>query len=174
MLHRTVTWAGLTAVLGVLLFVSVPTPVDAQQRSSDPAAEILAVMEAYREAVSNKDIDRCMAAWGSGDDIVMLGTGPGERWLGREEIRDAHLHFFAGFDKESSESTWRMARVSGDVAWGASMVHAENYLKNEKNEFFLNISIVLERQQGQWRIVMFHHSNLTGPDMPPPVGDATE
>lgn len=174
MSRRTMILAGLTTVLGVLLFVGLPTRLSADQRSSDEAAQIRAAMDAYRQAISNKDIDGCMAAWGSGDGIVMLGTGPGERWVGRDEIRDAHLHFFDNFDKESSESTWRMARVSGDVAWGASMVHAVNYYKNQKNEFFLNISIVMERQQGQWRVVLFHHSNITGPDIVPPVGDATE
>jgi hypothetical protein len=37
-----------------------------------------------------------------------------------------------------------------------------DYLKNVKNEFFLNVSMVLERQEGQWKMTLFHFSNVTG------------
>jgi hypothetical protein len=95
---------------------------------------------------------------------VMLGTGPGERWLGLEAIREAHLRFFDSFDSEESKATWRIAQIDGNVAWGASMRVVTDYYKNIKREFYLNISAVLVKKDGKWQISMFHFSNLTGSD----------
>jgi uncharacterized protein (TIGR02246 family) len=131
---------------------------------SKDEAEVHAALEAYGKAISSKDLEACMALFDPDPKTVMLGTGPGERWLGLDEIREAHARFFDSFDSEKSQATWRLMQIQGDVAWGASMREVVNYYKNEKNEFFLNISAVVVKRDGKWRVSMFHFSNLTGPD----------
>jgi uncharacterized protein (TIGR02246 family) len=134
------------------------TPTDA---TAGPQAEVQAAIAAYSRAISEKDIDACLAAYAPGPNSLMLGTGPGERWVGPEEIRSAHEEFFKDFDTETSKPTWRMVQVSGDIAWMAGMSEVVDYDKNVKNEFFLNVSGVLQKIDGKWRIVQFHFSNRT-------------
>jgi uncharacterized protein (TIGR02246 family) len=144
--------------LGVAQTAPKATPMDA---TTGPQAEVQAAIAAYARAISEKDIDACLAAYAPGTNSLMLGTGPGERWVGPEEMRTAHEQFFKDFDTESSKPTWRMVQVSGDVAWVAGMSEVVDYDKNVKNEFFLNISAVLQKIDGKWKIVQFHFSNRT-------------
>ena len=152
--------AALVAVsIGVAQTAPKATPTDA---TAGPQVEVQAAIAAYARAISEKDMDACLAAYAPGPNSLMLGTGPGERWVGPEEIRTAHEEFFKDFDTETSKPTWRMVQVSGDVAWIAGMSEVVDYDKNVKNEFFLNVSGVLQKIDGKWRIVQFHFSNLTG------------
>jgi ketosteroid isomerase-like protein len=137
---------------------------------ADPGAEPRAAVEAYANAISARDLDGCMAMFARETEPIVLGTGPGERWIGHEEIADAHRHFLETFDTEHSERTWGMGAMRGDVAWGAGMFAVTQYLKNVKNEFFLNITMVLVREGGEWRIALAHFSNLTGAEQPPAQG----
>jgi uncharacterized protein (TIGR02246 family) len=147
----------VVAVAAILVAQQTPRPAP----SEATRAELQAVVEAYSKALAQKDLEGCMAAYG-GADAVMLGTGPGERWLGDEEIRTAHREFFKTFDTETSKATWKVGFVNGDVAWGARMSMVTDYLKNVKKEFALNMSFVLEKRDGKWKIVLLHFSNLTG------------
>lgn len=126
--------------------------------------EIVAAFQAYTEAVAHKNIDRAMAAFAPGQDTMVLGTGKGETWGGPEEIREAHLQFFKDYEKETAEPVWRNIKVSGDVAWYAGMSRFVDESQGKQNEFFMNISAVLQKQQGKWRIVLLHVSNPTGPE----------
>lgn len=126
--------------------------------------EIVAAFQAYTEAVAHKDIDRAMAAFAPGQDTMVLGTGKGETWGGPEEIREAHLHFFKAYEKETAEPVWRHIKVSGDSAWYAGMSRFVDESQGKKNEFFMNISAVLQKLDGKWQIVLLHVSNPTGPE----------
>jgi uncharacterized protein (TIGR02246 family) len=137
----------------------------ADERESGVEAEVFAALQAYGKAIGEKNVDACMAAYAPGLGTIMLGTGPGERWVGDEEIREAHTHILGAFDKESSMSTWKLLRIKDDIAWGASQRAVTSYYKNQKKEFYLNISAVLMKQDGKWRIVLFHYSNVTAPDV---------
>jgi ketosteroid isomerase-like protein len=126
--------------------------------------EIVAAFQAYVEAVAHRDIDRAMAAFAPGPDTIVLGTGKDETWGGPEEIRDAHLHFFKTYEKETVEPVWRQIKVSGDLAWYAGMSRFVDESKGKKNEFFMNISAVLQKENDKWQIVLLHISNPTGPE----------
>jgi uncharacterized protein (TIGR02246 family) len=154
---------------GVLLTATAADKPDAPTAKDDkpltPAEkEIMAAIKAYNEAIANKDVDGAMGAFIASPDTLVLGTGPGETWRGPEEIRNAHLKFFENFDKETSTPIWRHITVAGDVAWTAGMTQFVDELKGEKNEFMLNSSAVMRKQDGKWRIALLHISNLTGPD----------
>ncbi len=144
-----------------------PAEAASAERLTAAKAEIRQVFVEYAEGVSAKDLDACMEAFSKDPDTVMLGTGPGERWVGPEEIADAHQHFLASFDSETSKRTWSLGTMQGDVAWFAAMFEVAQYTKNVKNEFFLNMSGVMVKQDGEWKIAQIHLSNLTGSDMPP-------
>lgn len=162
MIRHIIPW-GLIVCLALPLVLG--TSNYAKESLPPEEAEVRAAMEAYGKAIASKDLDACMALFDPNPETVMMGTGPGERWLGVDEIREAHANFFASFDSESSRTTWSQVQIQGNVAWGASMREVVNYHKNRKNEFFLNISAVLVKRDGKWRVSMFHFSNLTGPEV---------
>ena len=147
--------------------IMAPAEAASAERLAEARAEIRQTFVEYAEAISAKDLDGCMDAFAAGPETIMLGTGPGERWVGMEEIADAHQHFLASFDSESSKRTWSLGSMQGDVAWFAAMFEVAQYLANVKNEYFLNMSGVMVKQDGEWKIAQIHFSNLTGSDMPP-------
>ena len=167
-MSRRLAMLALLLGAGAIAFVaqSRMSSARADEPKGGVGAEAIAAVDAYNKAIARKDLEACMAAYAPGPDVVLLGTGPGERWQGPDEIREAHVNFFSTFDKEVSEPTWRLARGSGDVAWVASMAHVTDFFKGEKNEFSLNISTVLVKKEGKWQIALCHFSNLTGPKQP--------
>lgn len=121
--------------------------------------EINEFVQKYQQAFQEKNIDAIMAMYS--EDAVLLGTGPGERYVGQEEIKDAYQHYFSAFDKEEGTLTWRRAGHQGDVVWVAGMSHMTTYFKNEKTEFALNWTLVLAKKDGAWKAVQRHISNIS-------------
>jgi len=144
----------------VTVFFLMVGPCLAQQTGSEVAPEIKGLLKTHEEAFRNKDMQGIMDLYAPGPETVLLGTGPGERWTGEEEIKDAYMHFFENFDTSESKLTWLSADSRGDVAWLSAMVRYTYYLKNEKTEFGINLSAVLEKTDGKWRFVALHFSNL--------------
>jgi len=142
----------------LIFFILTAAPCAAAEADSNATAEIDQMINAYSEAFSSKDVDAVIGFYAP--DAVLMGTGPGERYDGSDEIRDAYLHFVATYDKQTSQITWRKICVKGTVAWGMSMSQFTTYNKNVKNEFAINTSVVLEKQDGKWVFVSHHFSNL--------------
>ena len=92
---------------------------------------------------------------------MLLGTGEGERWLGKEEIQAAYAELFKSFDPGSRETrcTWTKAEVKSNLAWVASMCWVSDFLKNEKREYATNLTIVLEQLDSKWYFRVVHFSN---------------
>lgn len=121
--------------------------------------EIKDFVQNYTEAFQAKDLDTIMAMYS--ENAVLLGTGPGERFLGKEEISGAYLEYFKAFDKEESTLTWYKAGSQGDVVWVSGMSHIDTYFKNQKTQFALNWSLVLVKQDGAWKFAQRHISNIS-------------
>jgi uncharacterized protein (TIGR02246 family) len=134
---------------------------------ADVKAAIQDSLQKYANAVSEKDLEGAMEMFADEVEPVMMGTGPGELWVGKGEIADAHKHFFEGFAREKNETTWRQANVKGDVAWGGATYTVTQHIGDKENTFHLNLTMVMVKEGGVWRIAMVHFSNLTGPDRPP-------
>jgi uncharacterized protein (TIGR02246 family) len=137
---------------------SAQTPVPA------PVTEIIALLDKHDQAMNQKDMDALMALYAPGTTTVLMGTGPGEKWVGKDEIKDAYTHFFEDYDKGSHtrDCFWKTGASSGDVAWLSAMCKMSDSKKGKKREYGINASVVFERQDGTWLIRSMHFSNLTG------------
>ncbi len=126
--------------------------------------ELMDMLRKHDQALNEQDLATVMATYAPQGSIVLMGTGPGERWVGKEEIEDAYMHFFQDFDPGSlsTECTWNSMDARGNIAWAMIMCHFTDFLKNQKREYAINISAVLEKLEGQWYFRTFHFSNLTG------------
>jgi uncharacterized protein (TIGR02246 family) len=146
-------------VLLLLALNVAAAPCLAEETDSKVKAEVKAVVEKYLKALEGKDLATIMEVHATGPHTIVMGTGPGERWMGKEEIENAHKRFFENFDKEEINCSWESISSKGDMAWIMAMCRITDYLKNEKNEYPINWSAVLEKQEGKWLFVNSHFSN---------------
>ena len=120
--------------------------------------ELKAFLNQYREAFKAKNTDAVMAAYAS--DALLMGTGPGELYEGKDAIRKAHVEFFKSFDKEDPSIEWFKAGAKGDFAWISAVVKFTSSMKDKKGEFQINSTSVLEKRNGKWVFIVRHFSNL--------------
>ena len=158
---RKLAW---TMVLLTLVALLVALGVSqAGQTDAKAEAEIKKLMESYREAVGKQDLAGVMKSYADGPDTVVMGTGPGELYVGKESIENAYRAFFSNFKTEKSKITWMKSGVNGNAAWilGTSLITQAQ--KKGNNEFEMNWSAVLEKKGDEWKIVALHFSHLTSP-----------
>jgi ketosteroid isomerase-like protein len=151
---------GLLTLVVLVLALGIS---QAGQTDTKAEAGIKKLMESYRAAVGKQDLAGVMKSFADGPDIVVMGTGPGELYVGKESIENAYRAFFSNFQTEKNKITWMKSGVNGNAAWilGTSLI-TQN-LKKGQNEFEMNWSAVLEKKGGEWKIVALHFSHLTGP-----------
>jgi uncharacterized protein (TIGR02246 family) len=118
------------------------------------------MVQAYTAAFEAKDVDAIMELFV--DDAVMMGTGPGEVWAGKDSIRAAHIAFTADLERESSERTLVGSGMEGNTAWYTGYSVIAHSVGGKERSFQLNISLVLQKVGDGWKIASFHMSNLTG------------
>jgi ketosteroid isomerase-like protein len=127
-------------------------------------AEIAEMLNKHDEALKQQNLDALMAMYSSSPKTVMLGTGPGERFQGKEEIRAAYTEIFKDFDKGTLTHAcyWKDGGSGGNLAWVAAMCKFSDSKGDKKREYELNVSAVAGKQAGKWQFVMIHYSNLVG------------
>jgi ketosteroid isomerase-like protein len=152
--NRRRVWVGIVISM---LWLSV-LPCQAAEKNDAVAAEVEQAIKNYVEAFGQKSIEGAMAFYD--EDAVLMGTGDGEIYEGKEAIKNAHIQFFSSFDKEEIETLWRKLTVKGDRAYVMSANKVKSQYKDQPVEFYLNISRVLEKKNGKWLCVMDHFSNL--------------
>ena len=168
MARRTTLLALFLIFLPMLAFVQgseVKKEATALEEDGGETLEgIRSALQGYITAFQAEDIDGVMAHFADAPNTVMMGTGPDEIWLGKEDIRTAHHAFFADFEKEDSERTLVSVGADGNTAWFAGYILVTQQRKNNTTDTFqVNLSMVFERLDDKWYITTMHFSNLTGP-----------
>jgi ketosteroid isomerase-like protein len=140
------------------------TVCQAQAQGSSTRAEIADMINKHDEALKQQNLDGLMALYSSNPKTVMLGTGPGEKFQGKAEIKAAYTEIFKDFDKGTMTHNcyWKDGGSTATTAWGAAMCKFSDSKGDKKREYELNVSAVAEKQAGKWRFVMIHYSNLVG------------
>jgi ketosteroid isomerase-like protein len=131
----------------------------------EPEAELREVLSAHEQALGSHDIDALMGLYAPGDETVVMGTTPPERWVGKAEIADAYQHFFEDFDAGTVERDcpWMQVEASGDVGWITANCEYQDSLKGESRSFALNVTVVMQKLDGAWKLRTMHFSNPTAP-----------
>lgn len=168
MAHRAAVVALCLMFLPILAFAQgseVKNETTAVEDNGGKTAEgVRSTLRSYLTAFQAKDIEGVMAVFADAPNTVMLGTGPDEIWLGKEDIRTAHQAFFTDFVKESSERTLVSLGANGDMAWLTGYLVETYQDEKNTNTFQVNLSMVLERVEGSWYVTAMHFSKLTGPE----------
>ncbi len=138
--------------------------VPAKDHSSSIDPELDALISKYHQALKSQDLAEVVSTYAPGSSTVLLGTGPGERWLGQQEIKDAYEHFFADYDRGTMtiDCGSQASGIKQNLAWLIAVCDFTDSLKGKKRKYGVNISAVAEKQDGAWHFRTFHFSNLTG------------
>src|SRR5436190_1710116 len=154
---------GLTAIAAVATLS--PSAQGAEDKADNPELEaIRALLKAHDDAMTNHDLKGVMATLS--EKAAIMGSGPGEMWVGPAEIKDAYEHFFQGYDKgqQEFEYKFKIGDLGSDMGW----LMASGNIKAKKDgkavEFPINVSLTVAKAGGQWKIASMHFSTLTGPD----------
>lgn len=159
-----------------VLAVALATCFAATARAEvDPATvdEIKALWQTYHKALDAHDIDAVIATYAEADDIMLMGTGPGEHWVGIDEIKDAYGHFLEGFDSQtmSVECGEGAGSTRGDVLWFTGVCDFSDSQAGQPREYVTNVSAVVVKDGDAWRFHTMHFSHLTGGAGEAPAGD---
>ena len=153
---------------------ATPTAPSTAAAAPDPKMvdEIKAVLEKHDQSLGEKNLDGVLETFAPAPNTVVLGTGPGERWVGAQEIRAAYTEMFKDYDPGTLKVNcdWKTGNSDGATAWLAATCLAKDSLKGQSREYPLNVSAAMVKRDGAWRFTMLHMSNPTAPPPPAPQG----
>ena len=151
-----------------ILSLSLPMYLaQAQEGKGDPG--VTALLKQHDDAMNQHNLEGVTALFAPDPKTVIIGTGPGERFQGREEIKNAYTEMFKDFDKGTlkHECYWREGGGDEKLKWGAAMCKFSDSKGGKEREYGLNVSAVVKKAGDKWQFVMLHYSNLTGGSPPP-------
>lgn len=152
------------AALAALGALALATPAVAHAAESEESVEELkALLAAHNKAFTAHDLKGVLATLSP--KIAVMGTAPGELWVGHQEVSSAYTHFFEDFDpgKQHFEDLWHQGNVGPNGAWLMTMSKVTFTKGGAKTEFGLNMSILCEKEAGRYLVRAMHFSNLTAP-----------
>jgi uncharacterized protein (TIGR02246 family) len=151
----------VTGILGMAM--AVPTIQAEESKEANPEVEkIRALLKAHDEAMTSHDLKGVMACFA--EKAATMGTGPGEIWVGPDEIKVAYEHFFEGFDKgeQNFEYQFKIGGVTADMGWLMASGNITGKKDGKDFAFPVNISLTVTKSAGNWQIAAMHFSTLTG------------
>jgi uncharacterized protein (TIGR02246 family) len=150
------------ASLSALAMATHSARAEEAAEANPEVAKIRALLKAHDDAMTNHDLSGVMKCLT--DNAAIMGTGPGEFWVGPEEIKIAYEHFFETFDKgeQDFQYQFRVGGVGADMGW--LMASGNITAKKDGKEFTfpMNISLTVAKKSDDWRIAAMHFSTLTG------------
>lgn len=154
--------------LSLLSCFALVSPCLAIQGESKAMAEVKAVIEKHNQAFNMQDLKGVMTLYASDSNTVLMGTGPGETYVGDEGISGAYNQFFNRFKPGmlSFKYDWVAAGSKGSFAWFAVTTTMSGTVNNEHKERAFNMSGLLQKEKGKWRIVNMHFSRLGAEEQP--------
>ena len=122
-------------------------------------AEVLGVMDLFRKAGAERDIDSMLQLFSDDPNVLVTGSEAGEFALGPSQLRDFFESLFSRPFAYIFE--WNSYSIcnSGNVAWAFLEVEVrrkENGRLSKSKPY--RITVILEKQQRKWRIVHYHGS----------------
>jgi uncharacterized protein (TIGR02246 family) len=154
-MKRKLVWVLLVCLMAV-------SPCFGEGEKTGIENEVKALLEQHDKAFSEQNLAGVMEVFSSGADIVLMGTGPGECYKGKEGVAGAYTEFFKNFAPGSLTHNyyWIKAGSQNDAAWFMAMSQSAVTAKEGKKEFGINLSGFLKKEDGKWRIVTMHFSLL--------------
>jgi uncharacterized protein (TIGR02246 family) len=155
--RRDAILAGISTIAAAGAVAPAALAADETDKDFDTIRPLL---KTHDDAFTSQNLAGVLATFAT--KSVLMGTGPGEIWSGKEELTTAYEHFFATFDKgmHDYEYRHRMGAVTGDSAWLISSGDAKTKKDGKDVVYPLNISFALVKESGAWKIALMHFSTF--------------
>lgn len=148
-------------ILGFLLGSCQRCPETIPVDKEKEIAEVKKVLDKYRYANENKDINLIEEIWSNDETIVSIGTERGERLIGFEKIKSVIERQFENFSNTFITPSDQIIQISddGNTAWFSQMMNY-NFIYEGKPYDFRNLRYtgVLVKKNGKWKLVQTHLS----------------
>ncbi len=144
-----------------------PTTENPPADNEADMAEARALLKSLDAAYNNHDLEGVKACFGDVPRVILMGTGSGEYWIGKEAIGEAYTEMFKDFDKGSEKFDYKLRRgsLSSDMGYLTTAGLVTSSKDGKPHEYVLNVSLVVQKLDGAWKIVSLHYSNLTGDEI---------
>ena len=121
-------------------------------------AAVQATLQQWKDAYTQRDLDRALAVIAPDDDVVGIGTGPDEWRVGPEEFRAQIERDFA--QSEALKVSYEPLVVSeaGPVAWVAGRATVQARIDGQDLTLTGRFTAVLEQRGGRWLLMQTHFS----------------
>lgn len=148
-------------VLTSFLFISSCSNCDKDLNLMDETVAIENVLEKYIIANENQDFELTEEIWAPNPDIILYGTDSDERLMGWTNIRIAIKDQFSQITDTyiSASDQFIKLNCTGNTAWFAETLNYNFVYKGVARSYEgLRFTGVLEKMDGEWKIVQAHLS----------------
>ena len=145
----------------VILLVSSCGDCEKQINKADEISAIETLLEEYVIANENQDFDLIEKIWAPDSNIILYGTDSDERLMGWTNIRNAVREQFLQIDETYISASDQFIKLNcvGTTAWFAETLDYNFVYKDEAKSFKgLRFTGVVEKRDGQWKLVQAHLS----------------
>lgn len=133
------------------------------QANAAKEAAVLAVLHAFADAYARRDLEGMMSHFAPDPTLVLFGTGPDERRVGADEIREQIQRDFDQSESISIAWSWHAITVSGRLAWVAAEAQVHARVQGHDIAVPLRVTFVCEQRKQAWLVVQGHLSSpMTG------------
>ena len=126
--------------------------------SPQTQAAVQATLQQWKDAYTQRDLDRALAVIAPDDDVVGIGTGPDEWRVGPEEFRAQIERDFAQSEALSLNYEPLVVSEAGPVAWVAGRATVQARVDGQDLALTGRFTAVLEQREGRWLLMQTHFS----------------
>lgn len=120
---------------------------------------VLETLDRYAERYGAKDVDGVTELFADDADVLLVGTGADERWLGRDEVRRQFERNFAEAEQTRFEWVSRHVAAAGDAAWVSAEAVVHVNVDGDERSIPIRFSVVLEQRDGAW-VWLHRHASV--------------
>jgi ketosteroid isomerase-like protein len=126
--------------------------------SPQTQAAVQATLQQWKDAYTQRDLDRAVAVIAPDDDVVGIGTGPDEWRVGPEEFRAQIERDFAQSEALSLNYEPLVVSEAGPVAWVAGRATVQARIDGQDLTLTGRFTAVLEQRGDRWLLMQTHFS----------------
>jgi uncharacterized protein (TIGR02246 family) len=119
---------------------------------------VLETLDRYAGRYGAKDVDGVTELFADDPDVLLIGTGADERWLGKTEVRRQFVRNFSEAGQTRFEWISRHVAAAGDAAWVAAEAVVHATVDGRELSIPLRFTVVLEHGEQGWRWLHRHAS----------------
>jgi ketosteroid isomerase-like protein len=126
--------------------------------SPQTQAAVQAALQQWKDAYTQRNLDRALAVIAPDDDVVGIGTGLDEWRVGPQQFKAQVERDFAQSEALSLDYEPLVVSEAGPVAWVAGRATVRARVDGQDLTLTGRFTAVLEQRDGRWLLVQTHFS----------------